>query len=104
MDLQPFVTDFQAQSALYDTTHPTPIVNRISALLHDLAFLISQVDNDAYVLLKKVGFLNHEDTPFKFIDLVCIDSVERCIEIANIIRGTGMPNYRTCPNNIKFEH
>ena len=45
-----------------------------------------------------MGFLSHEDTSFEFIGPdrlpVCIDSVEKCIEIANIIRTTGVPNYR----------
>ena len=45
-----------------------------------------------------MGFLSHEDTVFEFIGpdrpQVCIDSVEKCIEIASIIRTTGVPNYK----------
>ena len=47
---------------------------------------------------KTRGHLVHADTSFQFIgpdrDLVQIDSVQKCIEVADIILSIGLPNYR----------
>ena len=47
---------------------------------------------------KEKGFINHVISEFQFIGPdrapVEITTVEQCIEIANIIRSTGVPNYR----------
>ena len=47
---------------------------------------------------KDRGHLVHSDTAFQFIgpdkDLVLIDSVQKCLEVADIILATGLPNYR----------
>ena len=47
---------------------------------------------------KNVGFLSHDNITFEFIGPdrppVLIDSIVKCIEVANIIRSTGVPNYK----------
>ena len=98
MDLQPSEVDLQVLDAPNDTTATVHIPNSITALLDTDTIRTFQVDNDAYIPSKTVGLLSHEDTSFEFIGPdrppVCIVSVEKCIEIANIIRTTGVPNYR----------
>ena len=48
---------------------------------------------------KAKGFINHSSADFTFIGPdrrpVHIDTVEKCIEIADVIRQTGVPNYQT---------
>ena len=55
---------------------------------------------------KTRGHLVHADTSFQFIgperDLVQIDSVQKCLEVADIILGTGLPNYRMAHIPIKM--
>ena len=61
--------------------------------------------------LRQWGFFSPKDTLFEFIGPdrppVCIDSIEKCIEIANIIRTTGVPNYKMARvpiiSNLKIE-
>ena len=40
----------------------------------------------------------HTDTSFRFVgsnrDLVLTDSVQKCIEVTDVIFSTGLPNYR----------
>ena len=90
-DLQPFDTPNDAMGV-------THVPNSITALLNVDTKTNPQVDHDAYIPSKTVGFLSHEDTVFKFIgpdrSPVSIDSVDKCIEIANVIKSTGLPNYR----------
>ena len=54
---------------------------------------------------KTRGHLVHADTSFRFVspdrDLVQIDSVQKCLEVADIILGTGLPNYRMAHIPIK---
>ena len=98
MDIQPPMVDFQALDTLNDATDTAHIPNSITALLDADTIRTSQVDHDVYIPSKTMGFLSHEDTLFEFFGPdrppVCIDSVEKCIEIANIIRTTGVPNYK----------
>ena len=98
MDLQTPGTDFQVLDAPNDATDIALIPSSITALLGDDTVKPSQVKYDAYIPSKTVGFLSHENICFEFIGPdrppVCINSVERCIEIANIIRDTGVPNYK----------
>ena len=99
MDLQPDTSKSQSSDALNDAMDMTYIPNSINALLHVETAITPTVDRDAYIPSKTVGFLSHEDTVFEFIGPdrppVRIDSVEKCIEIANIIRATGLPNYKS---------
>ena len=43
------------------------------------------------------GHIIHDNTSFQFIgpdrDFVYINLVQKCIEVANVILGTGLPNY-----------
>ena len=98
MDLQPSEVDLQVFDAPNDAIDTVDIPNSITALLDTNTTRTIQIDHDAYISSKTVGFLSHKDTSFEFIGPdrppVCIDSVEKCIEIANIIRTTGLPNYR----------
>ena len=54
---------------------------------------------------KTRGHLVHADTSFRLVgpdrDLVQIDSVQKCLEVADIILGTGLPNYRMARIPIK---
>ena len=54
---------------------------------------------------KNRGHLVHSDTSFQFIgpdrDLVLIDSVQKCLEVADVILATGLPNYRMAHIPIK---
>ena len=54
---------------------------------------------------KTGGHLVHADTSFWFVgpdmDLVQIDSVQKCLEVADIILGTGLLNYRMARIPIK---
>ena len=99
MDSQPDVPKSQSYDALNDAMDITHIPNSITALLHLESTTTPQVNHDAYIPSKTVGFLSHEDTVFEFIGPdrlpVCIDSVDKCLEIANVIRATGLPNYRS---------
>ena len=56
---------------------------------------------------KTRGHLVHADTSFRFVgpdtDLVQIDSVQKCLEVADIILGTGLSNYRMAHIFIKSE-
>ena len=98
MDLQIHKADLQALDAPNDATDIALIRHSIAALLGDGIIKPSQVDHNAYIPSKTVGFLSHENIFFEFIGPdrppVCIDSVERCIEITDIIRDTGVPNYK----------
>ena len=111
MDLQADTSKPQPSDASSDATDMTHIPNSFTALLHDETTTAPQVDHDAYIPSKTVGFLSHEDTVFEFIGPdrppVHINSVEKCIEIANIIRATGLPNYKSAripiASNLKVE-
>ena len=54
--------------------------------------------SDYNIPTKKVGYLAMENTDFQFVGPhrlpVTIDSIDKCLQIANIIRNTGLPNYR----------
>ena len=54
---------------------------------------------------KTNGHLVHADTSFWFVgpdrDLVQIDLVQKCLEVADIILGTGLPNYKMARTPIK---
>ena len=103
--------DLQPPDAPGDAIGITHIPNSITALLDIDTNTTLQVDHDAYIPSKTVGFLSHEDTVFEFVGPdrlpVSIDSVDRCVEIANIIRTTGLPNYRLARipiiSNLKIE-
>ena len=55
------------------------------------------VTNDASIPSKRMGFLNHCPAKFCFIGPdrapVTVNSIEKCLKIANIIRKTRVPNY-----------
>ena len=54
--------------------------------------------SDYNIPTKKVGYLAMENTDFRFVGPdrppVTIDSIDKCLQVANIIRNTGLPNYR----------
>ena len=54
---------------------------------------------------KNMGHLVHSDTSFQFIGpdraLVLIDSVQKCLEVADVILATCLPNYRMARIPIK---
>ena len=58
----------------------------------------AKVNRDFLIPNKTRGFLNHQGADFEFIGPdrapVLINSVQTCLEVANIIRDTGFPNYR----------
>ena len=58
----------------------------------------TKVNKDFLIPNKTRGFLNHQGADFEFIGPdrapVSINSVQKCLEVANIIRDTGFPNYR----------
>ena len=97
-DFESHMADPQVLDAPNDATDIPLVPNSITALLDDGTAKPSQADHDAYIPSKTVGFLSHENKTFGFIGPdrppVCIDSVDRCIEIANIIRDTDVPNYK----------
>ena len=98
MDLQCSSDKLQLPDALVDASDTGSTPNSITALLHDTGFQIPQVDHDAYIKGKNVGFLSHDNVTFEFIGPdrppVLIDSIGKCIEVANIVRSTGVPNYK----------
>ena len=55
------------------------------------------VINDAAIPSKCVGFLNHSPAKFQFICFdrapVTVSSIDKCLQIANVIFDTGVPNY-----------
>ena len=57
-----------------------------------------KVNKDFLITNKTRGFLNHQGADVKFIGPdrapVLINSVQTCLEVANIIRDTRFPNYR----------
>ena len=97
-DSQPQMSDPLLLDAPIDATDTPLVPYCITALLGDDTTKLSQVDHDAYIPSKTVGFLSHKNKEFEFIGPdrppVCINSVDKCIEIANIIRDTGVPNYK----------
>ena len=99
MDLDSLRVDFHSSDASNDATDVTYIPNSITALLGVDTNTTLQVSYDTYIPSKTVGFLSHKDTVFEFIGPdrlpVSIDSVDKCIEIVNIIRTTGLPNYKS---------
>ena len=54
--------------------------------------------SDYNIPTKKMGYLAMESTDFRFVGPdrlpVTIDSIDKCLEVANIIRNTSLPNYR----------
>ena len=56
------------------------------------------VSYDFNIADKVRGFLNHSSGEFSFTgpdrDLITISTIPQCFQIAEIIRGTGLPNYR----------
>ena len=54
--------------------------------------------SDYNIPTKKVGYLAMEGTDFRFVGpdrlTVTIDSVDKCLQVANIIKSTNLPNYR----------
>ena len=56
---------------------------------------VAEDDNDPS---KTRGFLNHSQATFKFSGpdsyAIHLDSVDKYLQLAEIIRGTGCPNYR----------
>ena len=58
----------------------------------------AKVNKDFLIPSKTRGFLNHQSADFEFIGPdrapVLINSVQTCLEVANIIRDSGFPNYR----------
>ena len=55
------------------------------------------VTNYAFIPSKHRGFLNHFSAKFCFVvpdrAPVAVNSIGKCLEIANVIRETGVPNY-----------
>ena len=83
MDLQTHKAELQVLDAQNDATDVPLVPNSITALLGNDTAKPAQVDHDAYIPSKTVGFLSHENKNFEFIGPdrppVCIDSVDRCI-------------------------
>ena len=56
-----------------------------------------EVNKDVCIPNKVIGFLNHQPAKFLFIGPdrapVLVDSIQKCLDIANIIRQTKVPNY-----------
>ena len=56
------------------------------------------VSHDFDIADKVRGFLNHSSGEFSFIgpdrDIVTISTISQCFQIAEVIRDTGLPNYR----------
>ena len=63
---------------------------------HDLR--LEGVMCNASIPDKNTGFLNHAPAKFQFIGPdrapVNINSINKCLHVADVIRGTGVPNYR----------
>ena len=65
-------------------------------------FIINQdpkcFKEDVYIPAKQFGFLNHHPLNFEFIgpdrEPVLIEIGELCVKVADIIRNTGLPNFR----------
>ena len=97
-DLQDHMHDPQIVDAPFDATDIPPVPHCITAFLGNDTPRPFQVDHDAYIPSKVVGFLSHDNKNFEFIGPdkppVCIDLVDKCIEIASIIHETGVPNYK----------
>ena len=57
----------------------------------------TQVRCDICIPDKQFGFLNHQPPNFEFIgpdrELVHITTIEQLLQVANVIRHTGVPNY-----------
>ena len=55
------------------------------------------VNRDACIPNKVIGFLNHQSAKFSFIGPdkapIMVDSIQKCLEIANTIMETKVPNY-----------
>ena len=53
---------------------------------------------DAYIATKQFVLLRHCPLNFKFIgpdqEPVVVETVEQCVKVADIIRNTGLPNYK----------
>ena len=76
-----------------------PVPNGIGGHLtnNDLDSDLS-VSHDFDIADKVRGFLNHSSGEFSFIgpdrDIVTISTISQCFQIAEVIRDTGLPNYR----------
>ena len=84
------------------TNTPTDVIADFDAYVDQQVLHNPKVNKDYLIPNKTRGFLNHQRADFEFIGPdrapVLINSVQTCLELANIIRGTGLPNY-SCQNS-----